>query len=199
MAKASSAAQTAPVYQIKIVLMGSDPEIWRRFCVRSTIRLSRLHDVVQVVMGWTDSHLHAFHVGKDTYQVPFPGFDDMSFSPSARRSHDEGKFTLGDLLQRPRQKLVYEYDFGDSWQHGLILEKVLPADPELKSALCLAGENACPPEDTGGLYGYYHMLEALADPKHRDHGHFLEWIDGSIAPKAFDLAGVNRILKKIKG
>ena len=72
MAKASSAAQTAPVYQIKIVLMGSDPEIWRRFCVRSTIRLSRLHDVVQVVMGWTDSHLHAFHVGKGTYQfVPW--------------------------------------------------------------------------------------------------------------------------------
>jgi hypothetical protein len=198
MAKVSSAAQTAPVYQIKVVLMGSDPEIWRRFCVRSTIRLSRLHDVVQVVMGWTDSHLHAFHAGKDTYQVPFPGFDDMSFSMSKHRSHDERKFTLGDLLQRPRQKLVYEYDFGDSWHHGLILEKVLPADPELKAALCLAGENGCPLEDTGGLYGYYHMLEALADPKHKDHGHFLDWIDGPIDPKAFDLAGVNRILKKIK-
>jgi len=183
---------------MKVVLIGSDPEIWRRFIVRSTIRLSRLHDVLQIVMGWTDSHLHAFHRGKDSYMVPYPGFDDNSFGVSQRRTHDESKIALGDLVQRPRQKLGYEYDFGDSWEHGLILEKVLPADPELKTPLCLAGENACPLEDTGGLYGYYQMLEALADPKHKDHRHYLDWIEDPVDPKAFDLDGVNRILKKMK-
>ncbi len=114
--------ETMPVYQLKVTLIDSEPEIWRRFCVPATIRLGQLHKVLQRVMGWTNSHLHAFHLGDDIYQVPYPGFDDLNI-PGERCCHDERKFVLGSLLERPRQMLRYEYDFGDGWEHEIVLEK----------------------------------------------------------------------------
>ncbi len=188
--------ETMPVYQLKVTLIDSEPEIWRRFCVPATIRLGQLHKVLQRVMGWTNSHLHAFHLGDDIYQVPYPGFDDLNI-PGERCCHDERKFVLGSLLERPRQMLRYEYDFGDGWEHEIVLEKILPGTG-FNRPTCLAGENACPPEDCGGIGGYYDLLEALANPKHEDHTHLLEWLGGPFDPKAFDLPRVNRALKTIK-
>jgi hypothetical protein len=185
-----------PMYQLKVTLLGSEPKIWRRFCVPATIRLSQLHKVLQRVLGWTDSHLHAFHHGDDIYQIPYPGFDDLNL-PGERCCQDERKFTLVSLLERPRQKLHYEYDMGDGWEHEIVLEKILPGAPA-QHPVCLAGENACPPEDCGGIGGYYQLLETLDDPKHPEHAHLLEWLAGPFDPKAFDLTRVNRTIKTIK-
>ena len=185
-----------PRYQLKITLLDSEPAIWRRFCVPATIRLSQLHKVLQRVMGWTNSYLHAFHHGDDIYQIPYPGFDDLNL-PGECSCHDERKFTLASLLERARQKLYYEYDMGDGWEHEIVLEKILPGAPA-QPPTCLAGENACPPENCGGIGGYYDLLEALADPNHPEHANLIEWMGGPFDPKAFDLTGVNRAIKTIK-
>jgi len=187
-------AQTAPLYQMKVVLVESDPEIWRCFCVPSAIRLPKLHQALQRIMGWKDGHLHAFRAGGKKFQIPSREFD----GEPGNDSHDERKFTLAELLLDTEQELFYEYDFGDGWSHRLLLEKVLPANPEFQQVLCLDGENACPPEDSGGMGGYYDLLEVLADPKHEEYDHMRQWTGGAFDPKAFDLAGVNRALKKIK-
>src|SRR3954469_3483816 len=141
-----------PLYQIKITLKNSKPPIWRRVIVRADMPLPRFHSVIQIVMGWTNSHLYQFHAGENRYSTPNPEFSDMAGDDEL----DENDYTVADVLPAPRKKLIYEYDFGDSWYHEVLVEKVLPPDPSFKHPLCLAGENACPPEDCGGIWGYYH-------------------------------------------
>ena len=187
-------AHPAPIYQMKVTLVESDPKIWRQFCVPSTIRLSKLHKVLQRIMGWKDCHLHAFRAGEIRFQIPDPEFDDEQ----TRKTLDERKHTLAGLLAHDDQAARYDYDFGDNWRHHLTLEKVLPPDPQFQQALCLSGENACPPEDSGGMGGYYDLLEVLADPQHEEYHHMIKWAGRAFDPTAFDLAAINRSLKKIK-
>jgi len=144
-----------PLYQIKITLAWSKPPIWRRVIVRSDMRLNRFHDVIQRAMGWTDSHLHQFVVDKTFYGKP---------NPEHSETLNERNYTIAQLAPAVRKKFIYEYDFGDGWNHELLVEKVLPADPAFKHPVCVGGALACPPEDCGGIYGYYEKLAALATP-----------------------------------
>lgn len=175
-------------YQLKISLAGSKPEIWRRIAVPSAIRLDRLHDVIQKAMGWLGYHLHDFRAGGEVYGTPDPELEMLN----------ESKFTLKDIAPQEGNRFIYDYDFGDSWQHEVTVEKILPPDPSLKSPVCLDGKNACPPEDCGGIYGYYNLLDAIKDPKHEDHESMKDWIGGDWDPKAFDRNGVNAKLRKLK-
>jgi hypothetical protein len=140
-------APSSPRYELKITLRGSKPSIWRRVQVHGSIKLNRLHKVFQDLMGWTDSHLHQFVDPPMVYSVPsgedYPGVERL----------DERRFRLADLAPHEKASFLYEYDFGDGWEHDVVIEKILPADPETKRAVCLAGENACPPEDCGGIGG----------------------------------------------
>ena len=106
------------------------------------IRLDRLHTVIQVMMGWTNSHLHQFAVGRTFYGRPDPEFADMG-SEVLNEEH----YTVADLAPVAKKKFVYEYDLGDGWEHEVVLEKVLPPDPAFGHPVCLAGGNACPPDD----------------------------------------------------
>jgi hypothetical protein len=191
------AAGGIPLYQLKLTLRRSKPPIWRRVVVRADMTLDRLHNVIQIAMGWTDSHLHQFVAGsgfaRTTYGRPDPEFADMG-----SETLNEKRFTVADLAPAARRKFSYEYDFGDSWEHEVVVEKVLPPDPALKHPACLAGANACPPEDCGGLWGYYNLLEILADPKHPEHEEMKEWIGGGCDPPEFDLDVVNAALKRLK-
>ncbi len=108
---------SVPIYQVKVTLKGSKPPIWRRILVASDTRLGKLHRILQVVMGWTDSHLHQFIVGHTYYGVPHP---DVDLDVRSERT-----VPLSRVLQAPKDKITYEYDFGDSWEHELLLEKVL--------------------------------------------------------------------------
>lgn len=138
-----------PLYQLKISLKWSKPAIWRRVKVRANIRLDRLHDVIQFAMPWTNSHLHQFIVGRTFYGTPdreFAGFEMSETLP-------EKRYSLADIAPGAKKKFIYEYDFGDGWQHEIIVEKVLPADADFKHPVCLAGANACPPDDCGGIHG----------------------------------------------
>ncbi len=126
--------------------------------------LYKLHQVIQIVMGWTDSHLHHFLADGTYYSFPHPDsdWDDAG-------EEDSQQVTLAQIAVHEKRKLTYVYDFGDSWEHEIMVEKILPPEIETKYPQCIAGKRACPPEDIGGIWGYYDFLEALNDPNHNEH------------------------------
>jgi len=187
-AKRKSSAEE--IYQIKVTLLGTKPPIWRRLLIPADLTLARLHDVLQRAMGWEDGHLHEFRVGRQSYGVPDP--DEGGFALEDRI--DEGRVRLHQVLGRMGAKAVYTYDFGDTWEHGIVIEKHLPADPNLVYPVCTGGQRACPPEDCGGIPGFYDLLEAIQDPQHERHEELLDWLGEEYDPEAFSIEAVNRAL-----
>ncbi|GHD81102.1 plasmid pRiA4b ORF-3 family protein [Vogesella fluminis] len=181
----------APVYQLHIELRYTDPVIWRRLLVPGSVKLSKLHAILQLAMGWEGGHLHEFVIGETSYGEPDPDF------PSDLPVEDEKKVTLAKALG-VKKTFTYLYDYGDDWQHRVKVEKVLPPDLDLPYPICLDGSNACPPEDVGGVPGYYEFLEAINDPTHEEHQAMLEWCGGSFDPATFDLDEVNQRLSEVK-
>ena len=181
-----------PIYQIKVTLEGCKPPIWRRLLVRSDITLGDLHDIVQAAFGWWDYHLHQFIVGRTYYGEPDPEYSDYV------DMHDEQDVTLAKITAGEGFKFRYEYDFGDSWLHQVLVEKILPPEPGQEYPICVKGKRACPPEDVGGIGGYYNFLEAIADPHHEEHESYLEWVGGAFDPEAFDLKEVNQALDALR-
>jgi len=167
------------------------PPIWRRIQVAGDTRLGKLHHVLQVVMGWTNSHMHAFVIGDDTYGEP--ELDDTG----DLEMENERNVRL-DKIAHKGDTLVYEYDFGDSWEHELKIEKVIPPESGARYPVCLAGERACPPEDCGGPWGYEQMLQVLNDPDHEEHEEMREWVGEEFNPERFDLGEANRQLKGVR-
>ncbi|MEL6722563.1 MAG: plasmid pRiA4b ORF-3 family protein [Pseudomonadota bacterium] len=178
-------AKQAKKYQIKINLQGAKPPIWRRLWVAPDMTLGQLHDVIQTAMGWHDCHLHQFDVYGEYYSAP-----DQELGPDVS---DEEDITLAAALQEPKQRITYEYDFGDGWVHEILLEKVLPREKQETLPICVKGKRACPPEDCGGVWGYGGLLEVLADPQHEQYEDMLEWV-GDFDPEAFCVDSVNQKL-----
>ena len=191
---ADSKKTPAAAYLLKISLLYTKPPVWRRVKVPSNMKLSRLHDVIQCAMGWTDSHLHQFMIGNSSY-----GPADLDGGWSETRTLDEKKFRLSDVEAEMRQRFIYVYDFGDSWQHKIKLEKVIVPDEKPPGyPVLLAGERACPPEDIGGPPGYEDFLAAISGPDHPEHKDMLEWYGRDFDPEYFNLDVINKHLKKIK-
>jgi hypothetical protein len=176
------------VVQLRITLNEVEPAIWRRLLVPGSVKLAKLHDMLQAAMGWTNSHLHRFEIGGAIYGMHFDDYPDDEI--------DEKEVTvlraIGD-----HQRLTYEYDFGDCWDHEVVVESSVRTPRGLKHAVCLDGQNACPPEDCGGTSGYEELLEALRDPTHEDHDELTEWVGASFDPAAFDLVAVNVALQHL--
>jgi len=177
------------IYQLKVTLKDSHPPIWRRIQVPGDISLSQLHAVLQIVMGWTNSHLHHFKAGERYYGVPGPEFAGML------EVVDERRVGLHQIAPNVKARFVYEYDFGDSWEHEIVVEKTLPSKKGVPYPHCMDGKRACPPEDVGGVWGYDTFLEVMRDPQHPEHDDMVEWIGGKFDPDAFDLRGVNGALQ----
>jgi|ERR1051326_669859 hypothetical protein len=175
------------VIQLKVTLKHTKPPIWRRVQVRSDISLLQLHDILQVVMGWTDSHLHQFVIRGKTYTVLDPDCDPSMI--------DETEVKLDEVIHAPRTKFRYDYDFGDGWEHELVVEKILPPDPATHYPVCLDGKLACPIEDSGGPWGYYEKLKIVKDPRHPDHADIVGWMPEDFDPEAFDRQAVNEVLR----
>lgn len=182
------------IYQIKVTLLGTDPPVWRRLLVPAQMTLAQLHDVLQAAMGWEDSHLHEFCIGRERFGKPNPEDLLMGTQPV----NDERTAPLATVLGRIGAKAMYTYDFGDSWEHRIVLEKRLPADPKLTYPLCTGGQRACPPEDCGGIVGYYNLLDAIGDPNHDDHEDMLDWIGDDYDAEAFSLDDVNHALTRFQ-
>jgi len=171
----------ASVHQLKVVIIGTKPPAWRRVVVPSRITLGDLHEVLQATFGWWNYHLHDFEIDGVRYGVD----DDDEWSPTA----DEHQARL-DQLAPQGSSFIYTYDFGDNWEHKIVVEKVAPADPTVAYPVCTGGRRACPPEDCGGVWGYQHLLEILADPSHEEHESMLEWVGGPFDSAAFNPADI---------
>jgi hypothetical protein len=195
---AKSKKLTGKSVQLEIMLRHLQPRIWRSFYVPGDIRLDRLHAVIQAVMGWSDSHLHSFRVGNREYLPPDPEGPGGLESLGDITGHDEGRHTLADLIASEGDSFEYTYDFGDNWEHDVLVVKIDSALKRLPRARCFHGERACPPEDCGSVPGYEEILEVLADPKHPQHAQWDDWLPPEFDPARFDADAVNRLLHRIR-
>lgn len=175
------------VYQLKITLKGSKPPIWRRVQTLGGVTLSQLHDIIGVAMGWDGGHLHEFTVGHTRYGVP----DEDGMFGFGMDVLDESRAKLYKVAPAEGSKLNYTYDFGDGWDHAVLVEKLLPQEPDTRYPRCLTGKRACPPEDCGGIWGYEGFLEALQHPESPDYAEMVEWIGQDFDPEAFSAEEVN--------
>ena len=184
-------ASTAPartVHTIKVTLAGSQPPIWRRLQVPSTMTLRALHDVLQVAFGWEDYHMWVFETPLGRYGLPDR---DLEISSAAAKR-------LGQVAPHKTDRLGYTYDFGDDWEHIIAVEAISNPEPGIAYPRCLTGCRACPPEDCGGIWGYDYLIEILTDPRHEEHQERLEWLGldspSQFDPSAFDPAQANTAL-----
>lgn len=173
--------------QLKITLRDVSPAIWRRVLVPSELTLLELHHVIQITMGWEDYHLHDFTINRRRYAVPDPEDIDDPI--------DERESRLKSIL-RTRQKFTYQYDFGDGWDHNIVVEKVVD-DPAIRDVVCIDGARACPPEDSGGPWGYEEKLTALTRPDDPDMKELRDWIGKDFDPERFDCDAVNKELQRM--
>ena len=190
---------------LKITLVDSRPKIWRRVAVESGLTLHELHYVIQNVFDWQDAHLYAFLVtpdGKFTHAArrnairfeatsPDPLYEDLLDSRPAEAT------LLTNVFSESCKQILYEYDFGDGWEHLVQLEQRLPITESSSAATCLAGENGAPPEDCGGIWGYYELLAALRDPDHDRHSDATDYFASDYDPAKFYLEAADRRLKKL--
>jgi Plasmid pRiA4b ORF-3-like protein len=170
-------------HRLKITLADVEPPVWRRLMVPSDYTLAQVHEVLLTGMGWAGYHLYSFQIGATRYAEIDDDWPDDSVDAASVR--------LADLVGRG-DRFVFEYDFGDGWEHAVVVEEVLATAGRFRP-LCLAGGRACPPEDVGGPWGYAEFLEAIADPAHERHADFIEWIGGAFDPEAFDADEVDQI------
>jgi hypothetical protein len=170
------------VCQLKVTLRGIRPAIWRRLVVSADTTLTRLHRVLQIAMGWQDSHMHEFRVDD---RRP-AGLGSAQMGRSAR---------IGDVLTEMSSSLTYTYDLGDGWEHSIVLEKRFSGGDDTEYPVCLGGQQAGPPEDCGGVPGYYDLLEVLQNPADERYEEMRKWIGEDFDPRAFSVEAVNRQLR----
>lgn len=175
------------IYQIEVTLTEIRPPIWRRIQVTDETRLDRVHEILQIVMGWTDIHLHEFRSGGILY-------GDTSMD-TGRDMKNEKRVTLSGLISREKTKFSYIYDWGDHWEHEIFLEKIIPLHTGTRYPVCLAGKRACPPENCGGPSGYEELLKILSDPTHPEHEDKFNWLPGDFDSEKFDMESVNKRLR----
>jgi len=173
---------------LRVSLEDIEPRIWRRIQVPDSFTLTQLHRVIQIAMGWHDSHLHEFRIGGERYGEPDP--------EDEKKVIDEGTVRLRNVPLSIGGSFTYAYDFGDDWQHQVLVEEIQKPGSEAIYPVCNAGERNSPPEDVGGTVGYAEFLAAIADPNHEEHDSRLEWIGGHFDPKAFSAPETNKRLRR---
>ncbi len=187
----ATSKKVADAYQLKVTLDGIAPPIWRRLEVPGDIDLEKLNEVIQVAMGWTNSHLHQFIVGDTYYGIPDDELDDPM------EAKDERRYTLARIAKKTGDGFVYQYDFGDNWEHLIVVEGIRTSETPVVPS-CLAGDRHCPPEDVGSIPGYENFMKAIKNPKHPEHEELLEWVGGSFNPEAFSIEITNQDLKELR-
>jgi len=190
-----SADSGIPIYRLKISIKGSLPSIWREFLVPSDLSLENLHVVIQTVMGWTNSHLHNFQKDDKIYSVKYDTddtWDEMGYL-------EYKGVNICDLLSEANDKMIYQYDYGDSWIHNITLVDVLKYDAGVGFLTCLAGERHCPAEDSGGIGGYHQNLEIMKDETHEEFEEYKIWLGDGFDADNFDIEKVRGTLARSTG
>lgn len=174
------------VYQFKITLKNISPPIWRRIQVPESYSFWDLHVAIQDVMGWLDYHLHEFEIINPStgakVEIGIPVDDDFDMEREVLPGWEE---KIADYFSMENRVTYYEYDFGDSWEHTIKLEKILPLDKDTDYPKCIAGKRSCPPEDCGGVWGYEDFLKIINNPDHEEYEEMIEWAGGAFDPEHF--------------
>lgn len=183
------------IYQLKISLLEIKPLIWRRLLVSENATLYQLHRIIQAAFDWLDYHLHLFEL--DEIQYSLPEFELAEEWEVAVKN--EKRYKLNRLNLKPESRFLYEYDFGDSWRHEILFEQILSFEKGARYPKCVAGEQARPPEDVGGVSGYEYFLKAVNNPRHPEHEEYMQWSGGQFDAAHFSLDESNeRIWKAVK-
>ena len=182
--------------RVRVELVESDPPIWRRLDLASDLTLADLHEVLQTAMGWTDSHLHQFFVGPERDYTVQPFLTDFSEDEVDVGIH-ERTVRLDQVLVNIGDRLFYDYDFGDGWEHTIRIEETQEYDATAPQARVLDGGRACPPEDCGGLPGYEQLLDALAAGRSADEHQreLLDWLGEGYDPESFSALQTDELLQ----
>jgi hypothetical protein len=183
----SRGARPDMVYVLRITLRDLAPPIWRELRLEGSRTLAELHDALQIAFGWTDTHLHEFAIGGRAYGPMDEEADRESIDDATVRVDEV--LAAGDAAE-------YLYDFGDGWEHDIVVEAVTPREEDSPYPLCTGGARACPPDDAGGPGGYQDLLEHLLDPAHEEHAGARQWVGGYWDPEGFDANAVNRALRE---
>jgi hypothetical protein len=192
MAKVININKSNNIFQFKVQLKNITPAIYRNILVPESATFLQLHEIIQHTMGWDNYHLFQFVIDRNTFiGIPNKEFDFGEV-------YDAKKIKLKDFFNPLNRKILYEYDFGDSWEHTVTLSKVMENEKNINYAVCLKGQRNCPPEDCGGPWGYEMFLAAITDKKNPEHNQMLEWVGGEFDPEEFDLEHVNGVIKQIK-
>jgi len=181
---------TVSLHHLRIALKNVEPKVQREVVVPSDLRLDRLHRVLQVVMGWSNAHLHEFIVGslRDGARYGPPQPRDLCLG---RGTLNEARYTLAQIAPGKGHRFHYWYDFGDDWMHEIAVKAVLADPAEGGAPFCLTARGACPPEDCGGPWGYAELLEILADPQHPEYADRLDWLGGEFDPALVNIDAIN--------
>lgn len=183
--------KSIPVYQLKVTLDGIRPLIWRQILVPGNTTLNIMHDILQIIMGWKDYHLHHFFISNRYYGDPeFDEYGDLEMIP-------EEEFILSKVITGEGFRFKYVYDYGDNWEHSLIVEKISYSDKRENHPICIQGERACPPEDVGGRWGYKDFIKAISKLNHPEHDEYLTWVGGEYDPENFNREEVNSKLRQL--
>lgn len=193
MATKSRLAAIKHVYQLHVELDEVQPRVWRRLWIPDMLTMAKLDRIIQSAMGWTNSHLHEFEIDGKRYGIPDD--EEVYDTPTL----DDRRHKVGAVLGEAISGFRYTYDFGDNWRHTVTVEgRLLPDESFNTWPICLAGQNACPPEDVGGVGGYAEFLEAMSNPSHDDHPDMWRWVGGPFDPTGFDVNATNAALRRLR-
>lgn len=189
---ASKPAQPPVIYQLRIELLRLEPLIWRRLFVPSSLKLAKLDRVLQAAMGWNNTHLHEWLIEGQRYGIPDEDGADQGM-------RDDRKVTVGSVLNDSVGSFTHDYDFGDGWEHQVTVEQRLALQEGRNDwPMCIAGENACPPDDVGGPDGYLDFLRGIRDPQHEQHLDYWRWWGGPFDPSGFSLNAANVAIRRVR-
>jgi pRiA4b ORF-3-like protein len=183
MAKTTARTRTASKapLSLKVTLYGTKPPVWRRLLIPGEMTLGDLHEAIQAAMGWDGGHLHAFDIAGRQYGAP-DSLDEVA---------NEERLTLNKVRNTGVSRFTYTYDFGDNWEHTVLIERPRRPPEAGRYPACIAGKRNCPPEDCGGPWGYEDLLAVLADPAHREYLERVEWVGEGFDPEAFAIEEAN--------
>jgi hypothetical protein len=186
-----TASSSDAIAVLRIEIEQIEPLIWRRVAVRTSMNLKGLHKIIQAAIGWLDYHLWAFTADERSYGIPIP--DDPDWNG---RINNAASTKLSALLTTGVTEFAYMYDFGDDWQHRIIVEAIEPAEAGESYPRFLGGERRCPPEDCGGPPGYFEFIESIAK-RGKKANEALEWYGGPYDPDDIDEQQIKIDLKRI--
>jgi hypothetical protein len=168
------------VHVLKVTLRDVKPQVWRRIAVYSDTWLSDFARMLEISMGWKGTHLHLFDARDILFGIPDDDMDHVV---------DERAACVGHLLPMPKARLTWTYDFGDGWEHDIVVEDIMGAAPILSYPICIGGKRACPPEDCGGPGGYQEILKILGDPTDPKYSEVMQWLPTDFHPSRFNIVG----------